>query len=317
MSNGRESLEMEAKDAVPDLVPSVISTSRASDESTASGAQTSYGSSSSSSMRSLGQQVGALALVAQSASGFAAVGDLGFQVTRPQLAHRREFQVAGTGYPKTPLVCHGASGKTLVEHDSGTRYRGTPVLSSPSPEFDGVRNGGGDERSQHQSSKSEAHSRRSTRSRKSVASSRSSASRSASSVSSRSGPAQIELNVLRQQQEWQARMEQEQREFLARERLDAMERERLREQRDLDARRQIQELTDRLVHAEVARRDAERRMKVAEAHKTHGPTETQGSTQSVMEAVRLERERLDARYAERWQQREAEADAERARWASE
>ncbi|POM72630.1 Hypothetical protein PHPALM_10618 [Phytophthora palmivora] len=112
-------------------------------------------------------------------------------------------------------------------------------------------------------------------------------------------------------------MEQEQREFLARERLDALERERLREQRDLDARRQIQELTDRLVHAEIARRDAERRMKDAEAHKTHGPTETQGVTQSAMEAVRLERERLDATYAERWQQREAEADAERARWASE
>ncbi|POM75228.1 Hypothetical protein PHPALM_7696 [Phytophthora palmivora] len=132
-----------------------------------------------------------------------------------------------------------------------------------------------------------------------------------------SGPAQIELNVLRQQQEWQARMEQEQREFLARERLDALERERLREQRDLDARRQIQELTDRLVHAEVARRDAERRMKDAEACKIHGPTEAQGVTQSVMEAVRLERERLNADYTERWQQREVEADAERARWASE
>ncbi|POM80356.1 Hypothetical protein PHPALM_1816 [Phytophthora palmivora] len=82
----------------------------------------------------------------------------------------------------------------------------------------------------------------------------------------RSGPAQIELNVLRQQQEWQARMEQEQREFLARERLDALERERLREQRDLDARRQIQELTDRLVHAEIARREAERRAQDVEVH---------------------------------------------------
>ncbi|POM65397.1 Hypothetical protein PHPALM_18893 [Phytophthora palmivora] len=133
----------------------------------------------------------------------------------------------------------------------------------------------------------------------------------------RAGPAQIELNVLRQQQEWQPRMEQEQREFLARERLDALERERLREQRDLDARRQIQELTDRLVHAEIARRDAERRMQNVEAYKTQSPTETQGVTQSVMEAVRLERERLDANYAERWQQREAEADEERARWASE
>ncbi|POM60909.1 hypothetical protein PHPALM_30172, partial [Phytophthora palmivora] len=87
MSNGRESLEMEAKDAVPDLVPSVIDISRASDECTASGSQTSYGSSSSSSVRSLGQQVGALALVAQSASGFTATGDLGFQVTRTVIPH--------------------------------------------------------------------------------------------------------------------------------------------------------------------------------------------------------------------------------------
>ncbi|POM70779.1 Hypothetical protein PHPALM_12734, partial [Phytophthora palmivora] len=123
--------------------------------------------------------------------------------------------------------------------------------------------------------------------------------------------------VLRFRQEWQARMEQEQREFLARERLDALERERLREQRDLDARRQIQELTDRLVHAEITRRDAERRMQDVEARQTQNLTETQGATQSVMEAVRLERERLDANYPERWQQREAEADAERARWASE
>ncbi|EGZ27927.1 hypothetical protein PHYSODRAFT_321638 [Phytophthora sojae] len=112
-------------------------------------------------------------------------------------------------------------------------------------------------------------------------------------------------------------MEQEQREFLARERLDALERERLREQRDLDARRQIQELTDRLVHAEVARGEAERRAQDVEACETQSSNETQGMTQSITEAVRLERERLDAAYAERWQQREVEADSERARWVSE
>ncbi|POM79856.1 LOW QUALITY PROTEIN: Hypothetical protein PHPALM_2377, partial [Phytophthora palmivora] len=319
MSNGRESLEMEAKDAVPDLVPSVIGTSRASDESTASGAETSYGSSSSSSMRSHGQQVGALALVAQSASGFTTAGDLGFQVTRTVIPHKlapvdqEDVEMASSVHSDPEI----ASKKTSLFRISSATAEPKLRVSSLSSGFDGVRDVGGDERSQHQSSKSEAQSRHSTRSRKSVASNRSSTSRSASSVSSRSGPAQIELNVLRQQQEWQARMEQEQREFLARERLDALERERLREQRDLDARRQIQELTDRLVHAEVARRDAERRMKDAEAYKTHGPTETQGATQSVMEAVRLERERLNASYAERWQQREAEADAERARWASE
>ncbi|POM71980.1 Hypothetical protein PHPALM_11382 [Phytophthora palmivora] len=320
MSNGGESLEMEAKDAVPDLVPSVIDISRASDECTASGSQTSYGSSSSSSMRSLGQQVGALALVAQSASGFTAAGDLGFQVTRTVIPHshvavEQEDVEMESSVRSDPEI---ATRKTGLPWISAATAEPKLRVSSPSSGFDCARNVAGDERSQHQSSKSEVHSRRSARSRKSATSSRSSASRqlgSASSVSSRSGPAQIELNVLRQQQEWQARMEQEQREFLARERLDALERERFREQRDLDARRHIQELTDRLVHAEVVRRDAGRRMQDVEARQTQGPTETQGVTQSVTEAVRLERERLDA--TERWQQREAEADAERARWASE
>ncbi|EGZ07945.1 hypothetical protein PHYSODRAFT_250253 [Phytophthora sojae] len=222
MSNGRDSLEAEAKDATPGAVPNVIGTSRASDESTASGVQTSYGSSSSSLMMSLGQRVEALALVAQSAGGFAAAGDLGFQVTRTVIPSR------------------------IV-----------------------------------------------------------------------SGPAQIELNVLRQQQEWQARMEQEQREFLAIECLDALERECLREQRNLDARRQIQELTDHLVHAEIARGEAERRAQDVEARQTQSSTETQGMTQSITEAVRLERERLDAAYAERWRRHEAKADSERARWVSE
>ncbi|POM68627.1 Hypothetical protein PHPALM_15194 [Phytophthora palmivora] len=91
--------------------------------------------------------------------------------------------------------------------------------------------------------------------------------------------------VLKFRQAWLARMEQEQREFLARERLEALERERLREQRDLDARRQIQELTNRLVHAEIARRDAERRAQDVEAHQAQSLTETQGATQNVMEAV--------------------------------
>ncbi|EGZ05801.1 hypothetical protein PHYSODRAFT_253056 [Phytophthora sojae] len=112
-------------------------------------------------------------------------------------------------------------------------------------------------------------------------------------------------------------MEQEQREFPARERLDALEGELLWEQRDLDARRQIQELTDRLVHAEIAWGEAKRRAQDVEARQTQSSNETQGMTQSITEAVRLERERLDAAYAERWQQREVEADSERARWVSE
>ncbi|POM57531.1 Hypothetical protein PHPALM_37939, partial [Phytophthora palmivora] len=107
-------------------------------------------------------------------------------------------------------------------------------------------------------------------------------------------------------------MEQEQREFLTRERLDALERERLREQRDLDARRQIQELTDHLVQ----KLPGEMRNGVCRMWKS-ARLRILPKLRSVMEAVRLERERLDAYYAERWQQREAEADAERARWASE
>ncbi|POM66894.1 Hypothetical protein PHPALM_17174 [Phytophthora palmivora] len=296
MSNGRESLEMEAKDAVPDSIPSVIGTSRASDESTASGAQTSYGSSSSSSMRSLGQQVGALALVAQSASGFTAVWDLGFQVTRTVVPHRlvavdqEDVEMASSVHSDPEI----ASRKAGLPRFPAATAEPKPKVSSPMSGFGGARNVTSDERSQRQSSKSETRSRHSTKSRKSAASSRSSVSRqlgSASSASSRSGPAQIELNVLRQQQEWQARMEQEQREFLARERLDALE--------------------------QIARREAERRAQDVEVDQAQSPTETQGATQSVTEAVRLERERLDATYAERWQQREAEADAERARWASE
>ncbi|POM78403.1 Hypothetical protein PHPALM_4066 [Phytophthora palmivora] len=191
MSNGRESQEMEAKDAVPDLVPSAIGTSRASDESTASGPQTSYGSSSASSMRSLGQQVGALALVAQGASGFTAAGDLGFQVTRTVIPHSHvavdQEDVEMESSMRSDLEI--APKKTGLPRISAATTEPKLRVSSLRSEFDGC------------------------------------------------GSAQ--------------------------------------------------------------------------------DTETQGVTQSVMEAVRLERERLDARYAERWQQRETEADAERARWASE
>ncbi|EGZ18863.1 hypothetical protein PHYSODRAFT_332592 [Phytophthora sojae] len=250
VSNGRDSLEAEAKATTPGAVPSVIGTSRASDESTASGVQTSYGSSSSSSMMSLGQRVGALALVAQNAGGFAAAGDLGFQVTRTVIPSRivsvdqDDVEMASSVHSDAEIAPRKAGLPRISATTSEPKLR----VSAPITGFGGPRDVSADERSQHQSSKSEVRSRRSTKSRKSSASSRSSGSRnlgSVSSVSARSGPAQIELNVLRQQQEWQARMEHEQREFLARERLDALERERLREQRDLDARRQIQELTDR------------------------------------------------------------------------
>ncbi|POM68476.1 LOW QUALITY PROTEIN: Hypothetical protein PHPALM_15360 [Phytophthora palmivora] len=250
MSNGRESLEMEAQDAVPDLVSSVIGTSRASDESTASGAQTSYGSSSSSSMRSLGQQVGALALVAQSASGFTATVDLGFQATRTVIPHSHvavdqadvEMESSVRSDPEIAPRKTGLPGISAATAEPKLR------VSSPGSGFDGARDVGGDERSQHQRSKSETHSRRSTRSRKSATSSRSSASRqlgSALSVSSRSGPAQIELNVLRQQRNASSSPENAWMPWSG--------------QRDLDARRQIQELTDRL-RSPGEKRNDERKM---------------------------------------------------------
>ncbi|POM79456.1 Hypothetical protein PHPALM_2872, partial [Phytophthora palmivora] len=110
-------------------------------------------------------------------------------------------------------------------------------------------------------------------------------------VSERSGPAQIELNVMRQQQEWQSRMEQAQLEFLARERLESMERDRRREQRDLEARREFQTLTDRLLESENARLEAERRADDAEER----------------------RSLVSEKFADRWRQREAEAEAQHAR----
>ncbi|EGZ18814.1 hypothetical protein PHYSODRAFT_332551 [Phytophthora sojae] len=283
MSNGRDSLEAEAKEATPGAVPSVIGTSRASDESTASGVQTSY-----------------------------AAGDLGFQVTRTVIPSRivsvdqGDVEMASSVHSDAEIAPRKAGLPRISATTSEPKLRVSASIAG----FGGPRDVSADERSQHQSSKSE----------KIICVEPLEWIQESwvSFVRVREVWARpIELNVLRQQQEWQARMEQEQREFLARERLDALERERLREQRDLDARRQIQELTDRLVHAEIARGEAERRAQDVEARQTQCSTETQGMTQSITEAVRLERERLDAAYAERWQQHEAEADSERARSVSE
>ncbi|EGZ07179.1 hypothetical protein PHYSODRAFT_262684 [Phytophthora sojae] len=251
MSNGRDSLEAEAKDATPGAVPSVIGTSRASDESTASGVQTSYGSSSSSSMMSLGQRVGALALVAQSAGGFAAAGDLGFQVTRTIIPSRivsvdqDDVEMASSVHSDPEIAPRKAGLPRISATTSEPKLR----VSAPIAGFGGPRDVSADERSQHQSSKSE----------------------NITCVEP--------LEWI--QESW------------------------------------IQELTDRLVHAEIARGEAERRAQDVEARQTQSFTETQGMTQSITEAVRLERERLDAAYAERWRRHEAEADSERARWVSE
>ncbi|EGZ14690.1 hypothetical protein PHYSODRAFT_333076 [Phytophthora sojae] len=272
MSNGRDSLEAEVKDATPGAVPSVIGTSRASDESTASGVQTFYGSSSSSSLMSLGHRVGALALVAQSTGGFAAAGDLGFQVTLTVIPSR----IVSVDQDDVEMASSVHSDAEIAPRKAGLpRISATtsePKLSVSARLLDLVVQG----MSAPMSGKIICVQPLEWIQESWV-----------SSVSARSGPDQIELNVLRQQQEWQARMEQEQREFLARERLDALERERLRE------------------HVTWTRVARSRNLRIA------------WSTLRSPEEKRNGRERLDAAYAKRWQQHEAEADSERARWVSE
>ncbi|POM79742.1 Hypothetical protein PHPALM_2517 [Phytophthora palmivora] len=174
-------------------------------------------------------------------------------------------------------------------------------------------------RSHRQSEKSEDLRKTPSRRLSSIASSR---TKSEARSSQRSGPAQIELNVMRQQQEWQSRMEQAQMEFLARERLESMERDRRREQRDLEARREIQTLTDRLLESENARLEAERRADDAEERRSL-VSESKPRSRSVAELEELksdksdlwkaESQRLESEFADRWRQREAEAEAQRAR----
>ncbi|KAG3137676.1 hypothetical protein PI126_g17277 [Phytophthora idaei] len=103
--------------------------------------------------------------------------------------------------------------------------------------------------------------------------------RSSQSSTVNSGPAQLELNALLQQQAWRAKMEQEQHEYRAQERLTALELECMRDQRDQEALRRIQELTDRLIHAETGRLEAMRR-----AQELNMDSETQNGVK--MEAVR-------------------------------
>ncbi|KAL3662799.1 hypothetical protein V7S43_012201 [Phytophthora oleae] len=129
---------------------------------------------------------------------------------------------------------------------------------------------------------------------------------------------------MRQQQEWQSRMEQTQSEFLAQERLASMERERRREQRDLDARRQIQTFTDRLLVSENARLEAQRRADDLEERRSQTSDRKSRDLEPFSEIERLrnelqnsEKQRLESEFADRWQQREAEAEAERVRWAGE
>ncbi|KAL3674052.1 hypothetical protein V7S43_000004 [Phytophthora oleae] len=119
-------------------------------------------------------------------------------------------------------------------------------------------------------------------------------------------------------------MEQTQREFLAQERLAFMERQPRREQRDLDARRQIQTLTDRLLESENASLEAQRRADDLEEHRSQASDRKPRDLETFPDIERLrtelqnsEKQRLESEFADRWQQLEAEAVAERARWAEE
>jgi phosphoglycerate-specific signal transduction histidine kinase len=124
-------------------------------------------------------------------------------------------------------------------------------------------------------------------------------------------------------------MEQAQQEFLARKRLDAMECESRRKQRDLEAQRHVQELTDQLVRAETTRLDAERRAQDLEHERVQESRSAESRSLESENVLRLERqrierldskpverERLEAEYATRWQQRMAEASAELVRHAA-
>ncbi|POM80324.1 Hypothetical protein PHPALM_1855 [Phytophthora palmivora] len=113
-------------------------------------------------------------------------------------------------------------------------------------------------------------------------------------------------------------MEQAQMEFLTRERLESMERDRRREQRGLEARREIQTLTDRLLESENARLEAERRADDAEERRSL-VSESKPRSRSVAELETLksdlwrsESQRLESEFADRWRQREAKAEAQRA-----
>ncbi|KAL3656158.1 hypothetical protein V7S43_015874 [Phytophthora oleae] len=80
-----------------------------------------------------------------------------------------------------------------------------------------------------------------------------------------------------------------------------MEREHRREHRDLEARREILTLTDRLLEFENAKLEAHRRADDLEERRS----------------LNAKNQRLESEFADRWRQREAEAAAERARMADE
>ncbi|KAG1698269.1 hypothetical protein DVH05_015258 [Phytophthora capsici] len=246
--------------AIASSIPSVIGTSRTSDEPS-SGFQTSRGSSSEESTMSVGRGAsshmpfmgGSLAFVAQEAGAgtITAGNEMGIQVTRTTLPVKVEQEDADMTEAE-PEIPSPVSDDHMIPRPLQLDLRRLAPIAQASE----VSSQGANHEKHRRDVRSEKSQRSFSRRSSSVASS---LLKSEATGSQRSGPAQIELNVMRQQQEWQARMEQAQMEFLAQERLASMERERHREQRHLEARRQIQTLTDRLLESEKARLDAQRR----------------------------------------------------------
>ncbi|KAK1932281.1 hypothetical protein P3T76_012275 [Phytophthora citrophthora] len=314
MSEDQNSSQARMTDAP---VPSVIGTS--DDQST--GFQTSRGSSTDSSLMSVSRgaashmplSAGGLALIAQGTDvgGLVSGDGMGIQVTRTLLPVKPESEDVDMSEEKPEVPDVKSENQAPVEGPSSDFSRPTPEVPPSS-----VSSRSASHRSHRQSVKSEDLLKTPSRRLSSIASSR---TKSEARSSQRSGPAQIELNVMRQQQEWQSRMEQAQMEFLARERLESMERDRRREQRDLEARREIQTLTDRLLKSENARLEAERRADDAEERRSLVSERKLRNRDAISELETLksrqnsEIQRLESEFADRWRQREAEAEAERAR----
>ncbi|KAK1943672.1 hypothetical protein P3T76_005068 [Phytophthora citrophthora] len=297
MSEDQNSSQARMTDAP---VPSVIGTS--DDQST--GFQTSRGSSTDSSLMSVSR--GAASHMPLSAGGLALVAQ-GTDVGRLVSGEGMGIHVTRTLLPVKPE----SENQAPVEGPSSDFSRHTPQVPPSS-----ISSHSASHRSHRQSVNSEDLLKTPSRRLSSIASSR---TKSEARSSQRSGPAQIELNVMRQQQEWQSRMEQAQMEFWARERLESMERDRRREQRDLEARREIQTLTDRLLKSENARLEAERRADDAEERRSLVSERKLRNRDAISELETLksrqnsEIQRLESEFADRWRQREAEAEAERAR----
>ncbi|KAG3077419.1 hypothetical protein PI125_g21276 [Phytophthora idaei] len=107
-----------------------------------------------------------------------------------------------------------------------------------------------------------------------------------------------------------------QREYRGRVHLAILERERVRDQRDQHARRQVQELTDRLIQAETGRLVALRRAQESEVQpRTFATVKAENLHTDATKGADMERVGVETLFTEKWQQRESEAEAARAQWA--